>query len=136
MKLVEPKLPPPLEPEFRPAVLANRAFLAEVEASGQGVPLVIALERGGGQITRYDTRVFAPGTPGAEDNYDYVSRLIKILLWARGGRRVVVGGPAEIGQQMQQAFAPGGEYEFDAKFMGGVYEQPFTVECSPAEEAP
>ncbi len=30
-QLVKPKLIPPLEAEFRPASLANRAFLAEAE---------------------------------------------------------------------------------------------------------
>ena len=44
-RLIAPTHVPPLEPEFRPAVLANRAFREEVAASGAGVPLVIALER-------------------------------------------------------------------------------------------
>ena len=43
LQLVQPKFVPPLEPEFRPAVLANRAFRNQVKASGVGVPLVLGL---------------------------------------------------------------------------------------------
>ena len=136
MKLAIPKLPPPLEPDFRPAVLANRAFLAEVKASGQGVPLVLAIERNDGFVTRYETQVYAPGSPAAGENYDYLARLLKTLLWARGGWRVLVGGPAEVGAEIARAYAPGGEYAFEAEFMGGIFERPFTVETVAAEEAP
>ena len=43
LRLITPRFVPPLEPEFRPAALANRAFRAEVAASGQGLPLIIGL---------------------------------------------------------------------------------------------
>ena len=45
--LIAPRFLPPLDGGFRPAVLANHAFRREVEASGRGVPLVLALERAG-----------------------------------------------------------------------------------------
>lgn len=136
MELVAPKLIPPLDPEFRPAASAFRAFHQAVKASGQATPLVVALERGGGSITRYETEVFASGSPQFDANYRYVAELVKTLLWARGGWRVVVGGPPEIGTYLQQAYQPGGEREFDAEFMGGVYERPFTVEAVSPEQVP
>ena len=61
MRLVEPKFVPPFEPGFRPAALANRAFRADTAT--QGVPLVIGLERGSGEFSRYETTVFPPGHP-------------------------------------------------------------------------
>ena len=45
MELVKPRVLPPLDESFRPAVLANRAFREKVKASGQGVPMVIAVEQ-------------------------------------------------------------------------------------------
>ena len=39
-RLIEPQFVPPLDPGFRPASLANRAFRHEVIASGEGVPLI------------------------------------------------------------------------------------------------
>lgn len=136
LRLPEPRIAPPLEPEFRPAVLANHTFLQEVKASGAGLPLRIALERGGGAISVYETSVFPPGHPSAARNFPYVERLVKTLLWQRGGWRVVVGGPEEIGAFVKKTYGPGGERAWDAEFMGGVYEQPFTVEVTTPEKVP
>ena len=63
LKLVGPKFVPPLDPNFRPAVLANRAFRKEVTASGVGVPLVLGLERAEGEVSRFETQVFPEGHP-------------------------------------------------------------------------
>lgn len=136
MQLPKANVVPPLDPDFRPAALAFRAFQAQVKASGHAVPLAIALERGGGAITRYDTEVYAPDAPEASANLRYVAELVKTLLWARGGWRVVLGGPAPIGAYLKAAYAPGGEYAFDAEFMGGVYEKPFQVEVTTADQVP
>jgi predicted NBD/HSP70 family sugar kinase len=136
MQLPKATVVPPLDPDFRPAAAAFRAFRAQVKASGHGVPLVIALERGGGAITRYETEVFDPAAPEASANLRYVAELVKTLLWARGGGRLVVGGPAPVGAYIKEACAPGGDYAFDADFMGEVYEKPFTVEITTAEQVP
>lgn len=136
MQLPKATVVPPLDPDFRPAATAFKAFRSEVRASGQAVPLVIALERGGGAITRYETEVFAPESPQASANLRYVAELVKTLLWARGGWRVIVGGPPQLGAYLQEAYAPGGQYAFDAEFMGGVYEQPFRVEAVRPEQVP
>ncbi|MBM3499337.1 MAG: ROK family protein [Armatimonadetes bacterium] len=136
MTLVAPQVSPPLDDAFRPGVLANRAFREAARSSGSAVPLVVALERGGGLVSVYRTEVFDPAAPGAEANAAYVERLVKTLLWARGGWKVTVGGPREAGEVVQKAYAPGGVREFDAPFMGGVYEHDFTVEICDAGSAP
>ena len=46
--LVAPRVAPVLDPGFRPAVLANRAFHEQVRASHQPVPVRLALEQTGG----------------------------------------------------------------------------------------
>jgi predicted NBD/HSP70 family sugar kinase len=137
-QLIAPRFVPPLEPAFRPAVLANRAYQAEVAASGQGVKLVLGLERSGGAISNYETLVFPAGHPRAAANLPYVERIVKFLLWARGGWRVYEGGPAGIGQYLAHTYAPNGPRRFDHHFMGEqVYQHPFTVvTCSPDEVPP
>jgi len=136
-KLVAPVFVPPLDEGFRPAVLANRAFLKEVEESGAGVPLVLALERADGSISRFDTRVFPEGHPRAEADLRYVERLVKFLLWQRGGWRVYVGGPKFIADFLAKDYAPGGAHEFDHHFMGeDVYEHTFEVKWRTPAEAP
>lgn len=136
-KLVAPRFVPPLDPAFRPAVLANRAFLEEVDASGAGVPLVLGLERADGSVSRFETRVFPDGHPRAEANQRYVERLVKFLLWQRGGWKVYIGGPASVGAYIASVYAPGGARAFDYHFMGeDVYERTFTVVSCSASDVP
>jgi len=81
--------------------------------------------------------LFPAGHPQAGANLPYAERLFKFLLWQRGGWRVYVGGPLDIGTALQGIYAPGGAREFDYHFMGeDVYERPFiVVPCAP-EAAP
>lgn len=117
-------------------MLANHAFLKGVDAAGGGVPLRIALERGAGLVSVFETRVFPSGHEQAAFNLPYAERLVKTLLWQRGGWKIIVGGPKEVGQHIKQAYSPGGIRAFDADFMGGVYEEPFTVEVTAPESVP
>ncbi len=135
-KLVEPRFVPPLDPGFRPAVLANRAFLEEVNREG-GAPLVLGLERSDGSVSRYETKVFPEGHPRATANLRYVERIVKFLLWQRGGCKVYVGGPASIGAYIAQCYAADGSQAFDYHFMGeDVYERTFEVVSCTAEDVP
>jgi len=136
--VIAPKVVPPLEPEFRPAVLANRAFRDEVAASGEGVPLIIGLERADGEVSRLETVAFPEGHPRAGANLAYAERTVKFLLWARGGWKVYVGGPRSVGDHIAAVYATGGARTFDFHFMGEqVYGRPFTVvRCAAAEVPP
>jgi predicted NBD/HSP70 family sugar kinase len=136
-RLIAPSFAPPLEPEFRPAALANRAFRDEAAASGRAVPLVIGLERSDDALSRFETVAFPDGHPRAAANLAYAERLVKFLLWARGGWKVFVGGPRSIGEHIARTYATGGARAFDYHFMGEqVYGRPFTVVACAAEEVP
>ena len=137
LELVRPRFVPPLDGDFRPAVLANRAFKRQVQVSGAGVPLVLGLERDGGHLSRYETQVFPEGHPQAEVNLVYAERLLKFLLWQRGGWKVYVGGPRSIGEHIQREYSPQGARRFDCHLMGqDVYEQTFTVIPCAATDVP
>jgi len=136
-RLVAPRHVPPLEPAFRPAILANRAFREEVAASGAGVPLVLGLERPDGSLSRYETVAFPEGHARADANLTYAERLVKFLLWARGGWKVYVGGPASIGAHVARVYAADGARAFDHHFMGvQVHGHPFTVVTCGAADVP
>lgn len=136
-QLIPPVVVPPLDPDFRPAVLANRQFRRTVEESGRAVPLVIALERLDGACSRFETQVYPEGHPRSAANLPYVERLVKFLLWQRGGWRVTVGGPPSIGEHIRCTYAPGGARAFDYDFMGEqVYRRPFTAVVCAADQAP
>ncbi len=136
LNLVKPQFMPPMDDEFRPAVLANRAFVKDTATAS--VPLVIGLERDDGKLSRFETRVFPENHPRAEVNLYYVERILKFLLWQRGASKVYVGGPRNIGEYLQNCYAPGGKRNFDYHFMSEqVYEQPFSVElCQPSQVPP
>ena len=125
-----PRLIPELDPNFRPAVLWNRAFNKAVQESGQETPFVIALERDDQQVSVYKTVLFPSGVKEEWDeaNIFYVERLVKCLLWVKGGWKITLGGSTSVGEAIKNAYRPGGSREFDAKFMGRVYERNFTVE--------
>lgn len=136
LNLVAPAIEAPLDPGFRPAVLANRAFCAEVAASGQDIPLSIALERESGITSVYETQIFGPEAGRDAANAAYVERIVKFLLWQRGGWKITIGGDAKVADAIEKAYAPGGIRAFDADLMSGVYEQPFTVEAAELADMP
>src|SRR5512135_2784785 len=113
LDLIKPRFVPPLDEDFAPAVLANRAFQKQVDASGAGVPLVLGLERTEGEVSRYATRVWPEDHPQAAANLMYAERLFKFLLWQRGGWTAYVGGPHAIGDYIQKCYAPHGQRAFD-----------------------
>jgi predicted NBD/HSP70 family sugar kinase len=134
--LVKPQCVPPMDEEFRPAALTNRAFRQDTAAVG--VPLVFGLERDNGKLSRFETLVFPEDHPRASENLYVAERMLKFLLWQRGGSKVYVSGPPSTGAYFKNCYAPGGTREFDYHFMGEqVYERPFRVElCDPSQVPP
>ena len=127
-KLIKPRHVPVLDPDFRPAVLANRNFVSEVKASGSAVPLLIAVERDRNRVSRFDTCVFASSHPRAAANYFYVERLVKFLLWQFGGWKVTIHGPEELVRYLQACYCDTGIRSFDAEFWGDqTYEHEMEI---------
>src|SRR5277367_5925048 len=134
MNMLAPlQVPAPLDPAFQPASLCNRHHVAAAKKSGQAVPLVIGLERDGGLLSRFETVV----TPNAHpDTLRYVERLVKFLLWARGGSRLWFGGPPDLGEQMARIYSKTGARSFDVQLMTRTYERPFDVIITKPELVP
>lgn len=112
---------PELDKTFAPLLVFNREFLKTAKK-----PVAIAVERSGGLVSVYDT--FIHGTPDMADadNY-YIDRLVKFLLWAKGGFKVTVCGDQNIYDYLKKTYAPGGTRAFDEDFMEQVYEHDFEV---------
>ena len=87
---VHPAIVPPLDPGFVPAVLWNRAYRARCGQEPGAHALAIAVERTDGTVSRFDTIVLPHTGGNIPLNRKYVERLVKFLLWARGGWRVIV----------------------------------------------
>ena len=119
---------PELDPGFFPLQRFNEAFLAEARK-----PIGIAVERAGGQMASVST--FIHGTPEMADaDRYYIERLVKTILWMKGGFRVLVCGDDGICDYLKAAYREDGQQAFDADFMSKVFEHPFEV--LPTEQLP
>ena len=129
------KVTAPLDPGFMPMAVVYREFEEKVKAEG-GQTLKIALERNGGLTSVYTVEVFRDGTGHDEENHDFVERLVKTLLWTRGGYKVIIAGSEVIANRIKADYAVGGLRDFDRDFMSGVYESEFEVISVSLDNAP
>ncbi len=112
---------PELDPGFLPIGLFNREFLKNAKK-----PVSFAVERELGKVAVCHT--FIHGTPEmAEADAYYADRLIKCILWMKGGFKVYVSGDAGVYEILRKAYSTDGSRAFDADFMSRVYERPFEV---------
>lgn len=135
LPLITAKIKPPLDPGFIPAVLYNRSFQAALEDDGQ--PLVLGLERNDGEISRITINIFPEGSIHSIHNNFYVERLVKFLLWQRGGWKLYVGGSKAIGEHLSIEYSRNGKRKFDSFFQGcQVYEKEFEVVSCEIDQVP
>lgn len=127
------KFVPPLDPGFQPAVIFNRAYQASVRKSRKGVPLIIGLEREAGLVSRHEILVL-PDADAA--TLQYVERTVKFLLWARGGWKLIVGGPQPIGDHIRRTYSHKGARKFDCGLMETAYGKKFRVLVTDPEQVP
>tara|TARA_Y100001934_G_scaffold105781_2_gene130060 strand:- start:230 stop:1609 length:1380 start_codon:yes stop_codon:yes gene_type:complete len=112
---LNPKHIPELDPGFTPAVIWNREFR---NLAGQNPsPFAISLERPDGTRSTTRTEICAD-SDRAELNFTYSERLLKFLLWQKGGCRICLGGDAELGRRLAEVYSASGARAFDVDFMG------------------
>jgi len=121
---------PPLDKEYIPLAKFNEAFLKTAKK-----PLNVAVERNDGLVSVFKT--FVHGTEDMrEADCFYVERLVKFLLWSKGGFKVFICGDNAVADYVKAAYAKGGKREFDFNFMSQVFEQPFEVVACAYEDTP
>ena len=126
--LVAPRVAAPLHPEFRPAVLAVRAFDDLVSRSGRPVPVRIGLEQTDGSVFHFHTRLLPPDHPQAAANATHLERFVKFILWSRGGWRIYLDGPADAAAQLSAHYREAATGRFDSNFVGErIFDHPITV---------
>ena len=112
---------PELDEGFYPLARFNRAFL---ETAKQ--PVSVAVERADGQMATCHTFIHGTTELAQADCY-YIDRLVKTLLWAKGGFKIYVAGSEAIYEYLKAAYSVGGARDFDRDFMAGIFEHPFEV---------
>jgi predicted NBD/HSP70 family sugar kinase len=134
---VSPKLRPVLDPEFVPASLWTRAYRAAIQADGGGSKLVLALERSDASVSVYRTEVLRHEGANVAVNNRHVERLLKFLLWQKGGHRIIIGGDPSLAAYVRSIYAPDGARAFDHQFLGErVYGRPMLIESTTFDAAP
>lgn len=122
MNLPSAIFPAPLDPQFQPAVLFNRNYIAAAKKSGRAVPLVLGLERENNLVSRHETIVLLEADAAT---LFYAERLVKFLLWARGSWKLHIGGPKAIGEYIRKKYSPRGARKFDCDMMTAAYGKKF-----------
>lgn len=128
---------PVLDSGFVPAVLWNKAYKKALKDSGSGEKLIIALERSDESVSTYSTEIFPHKGKWVNANIKYVERLIKHLLWMKGGYKITIAGNKDIANVIRKMYSPGGEREFDYNIIGEkIYGRKMEVSCCSINEAP
>jgi predicted NBD/HSP70 family sugar kinase len=131
-----PKMAPALDTEFRPAALWVKAFQARA-AAAHPVKLGLAMGRPDGTVFRFDTEILRWSRATAAVNRRHVERLVKYLLWQKGGSRVWISGCPQLAAELAKDYAAGGARAFDADLMGSrVFGETFRVTACQPDELP
>lgn len=113
---------PALDPEFAPIRIFNQNYLKSATE-----PLTVSIVRDGGQTSVYQTKIYGTDGMRAADEY-YVDRLVKTLLWIKGGYKICITGSKAIFKFIENAYSQDGDRSFDFNFMSRVYERKLEVE--------
>jgi len=132
-----PRFRPALDPGFLPAALWYRAFGARVAACADPSPLKLCLTRPDGTCSVFATTILPHEGDAIGLNNFYVDRLVKTLLWVKGGYWVTIVGDEALAHYLARVYSPRGARAFDARFMGEkIYGRTFEVVHRTFDEAP
>ncbi len=112
---------PVLDPDFYPMHLFNEAFLKTATK-----PIGIAVERAGGEMAVCRTFIHGTAELAEADRY-FIRRLVKTLLWMKGGYKVYCDNEEMFHYLHDTAFCDGGEQDFDYHYFTNIFEKPFEV---------
>ncbi len=113
--LVAGRVPPPLDPGFRPSVLVRRKLDEAAGRSRRALPVAIALEQpGGASVYVRETWAFPADDPLASIAAFATERMVKSMLWARGGSRIWIDGPDDLVAALRRHYSSAATGRFDA----------------------
>lgn len=124
---MKPKVKSRLDIDFMPAILAHENFEAQVKMSKDYIDVEIGIQRHQNNLSVFKTVVFNENHKDYQENKFFLERLIKSLLWLKGGYIIYFKGPSELGTYLSQVYSKEGTRSFDVLFMERIYEQTFQV---------
>jgi predicted NBD/HSP70 family sugar kinase len=119
---------PILDTGFVPAALWNKAYCHLSNQLGESERFTLALKRTDGTVSVFRTTILPHTGDSKALNLKYIERILKFLLWQKGGYKVYVAGDRGLFEELKRIYCPGGHREFDHQFMGErVYGVPFQL---------
>lgn len=115
---IKPPIKPELDQQFTPAVLWNRAYQDLVTAAGQATEVAIALIRPDSTCTVFRTKILPTGGDHDDRTLRYLERILKFLLWQRGGCTIYIAGCEPLAGKLASIYSAGGVRAFDSEFFG------------------
>ena len=134
---VNPKINPPLDSRFVPASLWNRAYRTLAGKQNDARQLTLSMVRDEDCVFSRSEPLLPDTAAFAEDNFRFVERMLKFLLWQKGGWKVVISGADEVVVRLQSEYAADGARHFDHRYMGQtMFDRDFVIETCPESRIP
>ncbi len=115
--IITPRCVPSLDHEFRPASLAMRAFREQARRASNPQTVRMALEQTDGSVSHFVTEIFSEAANQFEANYQHIERIVKFLLWSRGGWRIYFDGPAQLAAKLTAHYSDDATGRFDSEIV-------------------
>ena len=142
MNIMNDNLPsdinPELDPSFTPAAVWTRNFARLCTETNSESRMDMAIERPDGTVYRHSGLLLPESDPDAEIlNLRHVERLLKFLLWQKGGQKILISAPQELVRKVSDIYAPRGSRSFDSELIGEkVFGAPISIEYCHADDLP
>lgn len=131
---ISPGFIPVFDPKFFPLGLFFSWYQEKARRFGQEIK--IGLERENHLISTWQSRILPINNSTMSLTLTYIEKLIKFILWQKGGWKIYFQGPEIIYHYLKNQFSPRGERKFDVNLMSTVYEKPFEVVLMEASDFP
>ncbi|MCM8525926.1 MAG: ROK family protein, partial [Lentisphaeraceae bacterium] len=125
LKVSECLVKPELDPDFIPAVKWNHAYRSLTNACDDRSFFEMALRRSDGTTSVFKTMVLPHTEMYAELNIKYIERILKFLLWMKGGYKIFLEGDEKLCREVAAIYSSSGKRAFDNDFIAEkVYGRP------------
>jgi len=136
LKVSELQVPPVLDAEFVPPVLWHRAYQQLCDADPESRELVIALDRPDQTVFKHKMEVLADSEECAALTFKAVERVVRFLLWQKGGTVIYIAGAPEVGEALARAYTREGERSFTWDLMTRFFLSPLKIVVCGMDQLP